>query len=208
MTSCSRIIDSHHRVIFAVGVHIVTEETAGVYKSVEVEESADLGIVVAGLQVVESRVAVVVVTPIAKRVVVSQGVAVVICYADLAPGVVSVFRDHAEIFVYYLDYIALKVFDIIVYVFAAPVLVNNRVRASAFIVDEVQFMRAPLLYRELSSVIVIVERYAVYYLLCPKPVAVVGIVRVICRPALCISRKRAPVGPCNRKSFPLNSYWR
>ena len=51
---CSARIKSHNRVIATIGKHIVAQQSlAGGYKSIGVDESTDLGIVITGLEVVE-----------------------------------------------------------------------------------------------------------------------------------------------------------
>lgn len=67
--SCTATIHTHHRVVITIRKHIVTDNTcAGRYETVGVDESAECGIIVSTLQIVEACFTIVNVSAVAEGI--------------------------------------------------------------------------------------------------------------------------------------------
>ena len=184
LTSSPRIIHPHHRIILTICEHIVPEEGTCGGVAVGVEEAADGGVVVARLEIVEPGVAVVVVAAVEdgidegySRAAGYGAAAAVGCRYNVTPGVVLVVRHDVHISAYYRYNVALQVGDIVIHILGRAVVVYHGIGSARGVVDEVQragdVVLRPLLYRELSSVVVVIVGYAVDGLCYSQPVAVV-----------------------------------
>ena len=112
------IVNTRNRIIIAVRKHIVPQQAlAGAAVGVCVEEAADGGVIVAGLQVIEARFGIAIVTPVAKGVLGSDGGVVALGGRDgenIAPGVVGIFRHGCIRAVEQFDHVALAVDHVVV----------------------------------------------------------------------------------------------
>ena len=108
----SRNILSAYRIIETICKHIVPKDAlTGGGVGVGVDEAADCGVVIAGLEVIEPGFFVVVVATIAQGIALRQGVG---SGQDLAVGIVRVGRYYLLIAVQDRQNIALEVGDIVV----------------------------------------------------------------------------------------------
>ena len=165
----SRWINPHDRVILTICEHIGAEETVGVGGSegVRVDEPAVGEVVVPALEVVEARLAVVVITTVAQWVDVPDegGIrglfAVSTMHGIVAPRAVVVRRDERAVRVQQRNDIALRVEDVVVELRCLAVLVDHGERLVAVVVDKLEGLIAPLLTHDLAGERGVVVRRAI-----------------------------------------------
>ena len=133
------------RVVPAVGEHIIAEEAlAGGGVGVGVDESADGGVVVAGLEVIEPGFGVVDIAAVAQGIDLCQGAG---GGQDLAVGIVRVGRYYLLIAVQDRQNIALEISDKIV----GGAIIGQGVGVTAFVVEEVQGVAAAPFSRQVAK---------------------------------------------------------
>ena len=139
---------------------------------VRADKSADLGIVIAALEVVEAGDVVVDIAAVAEGVIVSNGVVEISAgLGDIAPGIVGVSGDDSAEGIQNAHHIALQIDYIVV---ALPA-VTHRCRVSGGIVGEVESLRAPGHLGQLIPVVYIGVIYTVIDVLRgPHSVGIVG----------------------------------
>ena len=165
----SRWINPHDRVILTICEHIGAEETVGVGGSegVRVDEPAVGEVVVPALEVVEARLAVVVITTVAQWVDVPDegGIrglfAVSTMHGVVAPRAVVVGRGERAVRVQQRNDIALRVEDVVVELRCLAVLVDHGERLVAVVVDKLEGLIAPLLTHDLAGERGVVVRRAI-----------------------------------------------
>ena len=138
-----------HRIIPAVHKHIAAEDAlTGGGEAVGVEEAAKRGVVVPTLQIVKSRLGIVVVTAVTDGVDVREGSGGA---EDLAPCVVAVRGHRVSAGVQQHHHIALEVGDIVVPGFrrgsVADIPHQQCIRCAALVIEELQ-LRLPVSLRD------------------------------------------------------------
>ena len=107
-----RWINLHNRIIPTICKHIATSETLpGTCIGISIYESANLGVIIAGLQVIEASFAIVIVATIAQGVDTCQGAG---CGEDFAVGIVGVGCNRVSSGVNQVEHIALGVGDVVI----------------------------------------------------------------------------------------------
>ena len=167
-----------HRTVFTVRKHIVPQEAlAGTGVAVSVEESAEGGVVVAGLEVVEARLRIVVVPAIAQRVAVGQPKCCVRRY--IAPGIVGVFCDFYTFRSDKCHYVALQIQHIVVPRAVAIGDVVKHVGPTALVIKKVVnvavTVQCKALTKKLTGGVNVIMPNAVHDLIGPQTIYIVVI---------------------------------
>ena len=176
----SGVIQRSNRIVSAVGIHIEAEDTlAGADQAVCVDETAHLGVIVAGLEVIEPCLPVVVIAAVADRVDVGDvrrigdGIAGSIGHRKrLAPGIIRVHRLRRAGGADKAHHVALAVVDVIV----RRAVVEEAVE-SVRVVQELHHAAALLLADEAAARTVIFRLDAVDCLGRAQAAVIVGVHR-------------------------------
>ena len=167
------IINSNNGIIATVGKHIATQETlARRSKGIRIDESADGGIVVTALEVVEPGFSVVVVATVADGINSSHGAAGI---NHIAPGIVAILRNSCASAVDNPDDIALLVQHIDV----VCTVVLEGIGQTAVIVDDIQDIAAPGLTNDLTIQSQVVVSHTVNSLAVTDASHVVGVLDLV-----------------------------
>ena len=182
-----------HRVIFAICEHVGAQEAGRIRRCVAIGiyEAADLGIVVARLEVVETRLGVVIIPTVAERVNVRQRSAAAYY---LAPGIVGIACDSVAAAVDYTDNVALRVEDVVV----QRIIVLHRQRLVVLVVDEVDGLAAARLTGHKAAEGREIIRRRPHGLAAANARHIVGIAYI--RAADLGRRQSASLRPCERAS--------
>ena len=161
------------RIIIAIREHITAEDAlAGGGIGVGVEEAAQLGVVVAGLEVVQTGIGIVIIGSVAKRVIRAQGACQGAGGAEhLAVGAVGIADDRGTGGVYDVQDIALEVRDVIV---QGAIILDGIGRAHG-IVEEIQSIAAPGLPHQLAAGIIVFVLSGSYLLAQPQALGIIGV---------------------------------
>ena len=146
------------------------------YRSIRINEPADLRIVVTGHEVVEPGLGIKVIAAVADGVDAGHGAAGA---EQLAPGVVAVVRNYRPAGGEDLHHVALQVRHIVVEYRrgARRGLVRERIRHAALVVEEFQLLSAPVLRYQLVPLPHITVLHTAHSLRLPQPVHIVGVTR-------------------------------
>ena len=130
-----------YRIIKAIGEHIMAQQALpGRHIGVGVDKAAQLGIVIAGLKIIERGVGVVVVASIAQGVIYTKGAGKCTSGGQrLAVGAIGVADNRGTRSVYDVQYIALEIGDVVV----QSTVVLDGIGRTHGIVEEVQGVTAP-----------------------------------------------------------------
>ena len=109
--------------------------------AVRIDETADLRVVIPGLEVVEPCFGIVVIAAILQGIDRSHFAG---CSEDLTIGIISVGSSFCTICIHQIRHIALKVRDIIVNRRVGAVIVNQRIGCSGVVIAEIQRLACPI----------------------------------------------------------------
>ena len=173
----SRWINPHDRVILAIHEHIGAEEAVGVGggEGIRVDEPAVGKVVVPALEVVEARLAVVVITTVAQWVdVPDEGsirslFAVSTMHGVVPPRAVVVGGNERTGGFQKGDDVALRIEDVVVERRGRAVVIDHGERLVAVVVDKLEGLIAPLLTHDLAGERGVVVRRAIDRLLVRTP---------------------------------------
>ena len=165
----SRWINPHDRVILAIHEHIGAEEAVGVGggEGIRVDEPAVGKVVVPALEVVEARLAVVVITTVAQWVdVPDEGsirslFAVSTMHGVVPPRAVVVGGNERTGGIQKGDDVALRIEDVVVERRGRAVVIDHGERLVAVVVDKLEGLIAPLLTHDLAGERGVVVRRAI-----------------------------------------------
>ena len=163
-----------NRIILTICEHISAEHIGdiGRCESIRIQEAADLGIVVAAVEVVETGLGIVIVAAIAEWICRADAVAACIRHAAFAPCVVFIGRYYlARRRVGQSHYVALQIIQIVCS--DAPLL--NAHSCSRAVIEEPHYVAAGLLRKYLRAVEQVFGFRTVDGLAVPYPVRRVGI---------------------------------
>ena len=163
------MVNKHNRVILTIREHIGAEEAVGVGggEGVGVDEPAVGKVVVPALEVVEARLAVVIITTVAQWVDVPDEAglrnlrAFVIVHRIVAPRAVVVRRGEGAIRVQQRNDVALRIEDVVVERRGRAVVVDHGERLVAVVVDKLKRFAVPLLTHDLAGERGVIVRRAV-----------------------------------------------
>ena len=91
MSVCIAVVNG---IVVAVCKQILRSGTAVVDKAVRANKPPELRVIIPAIQVIKPRLGIVIIPPVAERILIAHGVAGGVGYGAFAPGVVGVFRNH------------------------------------------------------------------------------------------------------------------
>ena len=132
----SPAIQKDNRIITTICKHIVADEAlSGAGITVRINEPANLGVIVAALEIVEAGFGIVIVAAVAERVNLCE---VTCCGNDFTIGVVIICRNLIAGSIDQIHYVALEIGNVIIGRCCRAVAIDQAIRISSVIVNKIQ----------------------------------------------------------------------